>query len=106
MTFAGLWDLWHPPDGQPLKSFAIITTPANELLAPLHGRMPVVLPPNRWAAWLGEHRLGETPATDSELKAMLKPYPGSAIAFWPVDRRVGNVKNDSPDLFTPVNHVD
>jgi putative SOS response-associated peptidase YedK len=37
---------------------------------------------------------------------MLKPYPGSAMAFWPVDRRVGDVKNDSPDLFTPVNHAD
>jgi putative SOS response-associated peptidase YedK len=101
MTFAGLWDLWHPPNGKTLKSFTIITTSANERLATLHGRMPVLLPPNRWAAWLGE-----TPATDSELKTMLKPYPGSAMAFWPVDRRVGNVKNDSPDLFTPVNHVD
>jgi putative SOS response-associated peptidase YedK len=106
MTFAGLWDLWHPPNGKTLKSFTIITTPANELLATLHGRMPVLLSPNRWAAWLGERRPGETPATGSELKAMLKPYPGSAMAFWPVDRRVGNVKNDSPDLFTPVNHVD
>ena len=101
MTFAGLWDLWQPPNGKTLKSFTIITTPANKRLATLHGRMPVLLAPNRWAAWLGE-----TPATDSELKAMLKPYPGSAMAFWPVDRRVGNVKNDSPDLFTPANHVD
>jgi putative SOS response-associated peptidase YedK len=100
MTFAGLWDLWHPPDGKPLKSFTIVTTAANERLAALHSRMPVVLSPDCWTAWLGE-----TPATDSELKAMLKPYPGSAMAYWPVDRRVGNVKNDSPDLFTPVNHV-
>ena len=104
MTFAGLWDLWQPPEGKPLKSFTIITTRANDLLASLHGRMPVLLPPERRAAWLGEHRPGEMPATDGELKAMLKPYSGSAMAFWPVDRRVGNVKNDSPDLFTPVNH--
>jgi putative SOS response-associated peptidase YedK len=99
MTFAGLWDVWQPPDGKPLKSFSIITTRANELLEPLHGRMPVLLPPERWAAWLGE-----MPATHGELKAMLTPYPGSAMAFWPVDRRVGNVKNDSRDLFTSVNH--
>jgi len=97
MTFAGLWDLWQPPNGKTLKSFTIITTPANKRLATLHGRMPVLLAPNRWAAWLGE-----TPATDSELKAMLKPYPGSGMTFWPVDRRIGNVRNDSPDLFAPL----
>ena len=56
--------------------------------------MPVLLAPDRWAAWLGE-----TAATEPELKGMLKPYPGSAMTFWPVDRRVGNVRNDSPDLF-------
>jgi putative SOS response-associated peptidase YedK len=102
MTFAGLWDQWRAPDGVMLKSFAIVTTGANELLAPLHGRMPVLIPPDRWAAWLGEHRLGQQPATGTELKAMLKPYPGAAMTFWPVDRRVGNVRNDSPDLFAPL----
>jgi putative SOS response-associated peptidase YedK len=99
MIFAGLWDFWRDPgfpDAKPLKSFAIITTPANELLKPLHPRMPALLPPDRWAGWLGE-----IPATERELMAMLKPYPGNAMAFWPVDRRVGNVRNDSPDLFAP-----
>jgi hypothetical protein len=70
-----------------IKSFAIVTTAANDLLEPLHNRMPVLLPPDRWAPWLGEHRLGEKPATDTELKAMLKPYPGAAMTFWPVDRQ-------------------
>ena len=102
MTFAGLWDQWRAPDGVMLKSFAIVTTGANELLAPLHGRMPVLIPPDRWAAWLGENRPGEQPATGTELKAMLTPYPGAAMTFWPVDRRVGNVRNDSPDLFAPL----
>jgi putative SOS response-associated peptidase YedK len=97
MTFAGLWDIWHPPNGDTVKSFAIVTTAANELLKPLHGRMPVVLGPDRWAAWLGE-----TPANDRELTTMLQPYPGERMAFWPVDRRVGNVRNDSPDLFAPL----
>jgi len=97
MTFAGLWDSWRSPGGAMLKSFTIVTTAANELLQPLHGRMPVVLPPDRWAAWLGEA------ATDhAALKAMLKPYPGSGMTFWPVDRRIGNVRNDSPDLFAPL----
>jgi putative SOS response-associated peptidase YedK len=102
MTFAGLWDQWRAGDGGTLNSFAIITTAANDLLAPLHDRMLALLPPDRWAAWLGEHRCGETPATEAELKAMLWPYPGAAMAFWPVDRRVGNVRNDSPELFAPL----
>jgi putative SOS response-associated peptidase YedK len=99
MTFAGLWDRWQMPDGNTLKSFTIITTQANDVLVPLHGRMPVLLAPGRWAQWLGE-----MPATDADLKAMLKPYPGEAMTFWPVDRRVGNVRNNSPDLFTPLNN--
>jgi hypothetical protein len=53
--------------------------------------------PDRWVAWLGE-----TAATDAGLKAMLKPYPGDSMTFWPVGRRVGNVRNDSPDLFAPL----
>jgi putative SOS response-associated peptidase YedK len=97
MTFAGLWDLWQTPDGTALRSFAIITTAANELLQPLHDRMPALLAPDRWPTWLGEKT-----ATDTELKAILQPYPGAAMTFWPVDRRVGNVRNDSPDLFAPV----
>jgi putative SOS response-associated peptidase YedK len=97
MTFAGLWDLWNAPGGDVVKSFAIITTTANALLEPIHARMPVLLPPARWAAWLGE-----TAANQAQLKAMLKPYLGAAMAFWPVDRRVGNVRNDSPDLFAPL----
>jgi putative SOS response-associated peptidase YedK len=103
MTFAGLWDCWRAPDGTALKSFTIITTTANAVLKPLHDRMPVVLPANCWAAWLGEGGPGRKGATRVELKAMLKPYPGEAMDFWPVNRRVGNAKNDSPDLFAPVN---
>jgi putative SOS response-associated peptidase YedK len=97
MTFAGLWDCWREPDGNILKSFTIITTQANDLLCPLHGRMPVVLAPNCWEVWLGE-----TAATEHQLKTLLKPYPGASMTFWPVDRRVGNVRNDSPDLFAPL----
>ena len=98
MTFAGLWDLWRAPDGKPLKSFAIVTTQANELLKPLHDRMPVLLAPDCWTAWLGDIATPE-----GDLKSMLKPYPGRGMAFWPVDKRVGTVRNDSPDLFAPLN---
>ena len=101
MTMAGLWDHWLAPDGTTVRSFTIITTQANELLEPLHTRMPVLLPPVRWPEWLGE-----TAVSEAELKAMLRPYPGAGMAFWPVDRRVGNVRNDHPDLFAPVGRTD
>ena len=97
MTFAGVWDVWRGPDGKSLKSFAIVTTQANEFLKPLPDRMPALLAPDCWATWLGETR-----ASGNDLKSMLKPYPDKGMTFWPVTRRVGNVRNDSPDLFAPL----
>lgn len=100
MTFAGLWESWCNPEakgGKPLKSFAILTTTANEKLASLHHRMPVLLAPKHWSAWLGE-----LDASEAELSAMLRPYPGAAMSVWAVDRRVGNARNDDPDLLTPL----
>ena len=97
MTLAGLWDEWRSPAGQTIKSFAIVTTTANALLAPLHDRMPVVIAPGCWGDWLGENSVSE-----STVKALLEPYPDNAMAFWAVDRRVGSVRNDSPDLFAPL----
>jgi len=97
MTFAGLWDDWRSPAGESIKSFAIITTTANALLASLHSRMAVVIPPDCWADWLGENAM-----TERAVKNLLRPYPDQAMAFWAVDRRVGNVRNDSPDLFAPL----
>jgi putative SOS response-associated peptidase YedK len=103
MTFAGLWNHWRDPclpESKPLKSFAIITTQANELLKLLHDRMPAVLSSDNWAAWLGEN-----PTTERDLKAMLKPYPGNGMTYWPVDRKVNDVRNDSPDLFASLSEL-
>jgi putative SOS response-associated peptidase YedK len=96
MTLAGLWDSWTAQGGDIVKSFTIITTTANTLLQPLHARMPVLITQDNWAGWLGE-----TAADDAALRAMLKPYPSSAMTFWPVDRHVGDARNNSPDLFAP-----
>jgi putative SOS response-associated peptidase YedK len=100
MTFAGLWDQWTGSDGKAIRSFAIITTQANDLLSSLEHRMPALLSPDEWALWLGERS-----ATAAELKALLKPYPSERMAIWPVSRRVGNVRNDGPDLFEPVSEA-
>ena len=97
MTLAGLWDEWRSPTDERIKSFAIITTTANALLAPLHDRMPVVISPDGWDDWLGEK-----PASERALATLLRPYPDQAMAIWTVDRRVGNIRNDSPDLFAPI----
>jgi putative SOS response-associated peptidase YedK len=96
MTLAGLWSEWRSPAGEALKSFAIITTTGNALLAPLHDRMPAVIPPDGWDDWLGENSMN-----GSVVKTLLRPYPDQAMAFWALDRRVGNVRNDDPDLFAP-----
>src|SRR5262249_48147117 len=83
MTFAGLWEAWRAPDGSTVKSFTIITTRPNTLVATIHDRMPVILPPDGWPAWLGE-----VATTEAELKAMLKPHPSEPTAPRPGDKRL------------------
>ncbi len=90
---AGLWDEWVSADGEVIPSCTILTCAANELIAPLHGRMPVILADSDWPAWLGE-----VPATEAELLALLRPFPGGKMKLWPVDKRVGDVRNDDPGL--------
>ena len=97
MAMAGLWESWRSPAGERLRSFAIVTTAANQLLAPVHDRMPVILGPENWPLWLGE-----APANPARLKALLVPYPADDMVIWPVDRRVGNVKNNDPSLIEPI----
>ena len=96
-VMAGLWEIWKSSAGETIRSCTIITTEANELLAPLHPRMPVILAEKDWPAWLGE-----VPASDAELKALLKPYPSDDMRLWPIDPRVGNVRNDDPTLADPI----
>jgi putative SOS response-associated peptidase YedK len=80
-----------------VRSFAIITTTPNELCARLHNRMPVVLKPEAWPVWLGEQ-----PSNESQLKALLAPFPSEEMTCWPVSPRVGNVKNNDASLTEPV----
>jgi putative SOS response-associated peptidase YedK len=93
MALAGLWAGWRSPEGEVMRTFTIITTAANEKLRALHDRMPVILPRAAWPAWLGEE-----PAEPAELLALLRPYPLSDLAAWPVPRRVGRVAEDDPGL--------
>ena len=80
-----------------MRSFAIVTTEPNAVCAELHNRMPVVLGPGTWSAWLGEE-----PAYARQLKAMLAPYLSEKMTCWPVSARVGNVKNNDPSLIARI----
>ena len=90
-AFAGLWERWQGPDG-PVESCAILTTEANELVRPVHDRMPVILPRQHWAAWL-DPALQEA----GELVPLLRPYPADAMRAYPVGALVSNPRNDGPE---------
>jgi putative SOS response-associated peptidase YedK len=97
MVMAGLWARWNSPSGEEVQSCTILTCGTNNVMGELHNRMPVIVAESDWPKWLGEE-----PATEEELLAMLKPCPDEALRIWPVDKRVGNVKNKGPQLATPV----
>jgi putative SOS response-associated peptidase YedK len=93
MAVAGLWEGWKAPDGGWLRTFSVITTEANEKQALVHHRMPAILPPEVWDAWLGEE-----PAEPEELAELLLPCPPDELAIWPVDNRVGRVAENDAKL--------
>lgn len=95
--FAGLWENWKDERGEWLRSATIITTTPNELCAPIHDRMPVILDPADYARWLGEEEAGL-----EELKALLRPAPAALMEAFPVGAAVGSVKNNAPSLIEPV----
>jgi putative SOS response-associated peptidase YedK len=98
MVMAGLWAKWKDPkSGDEIQSCTILTTGSNEVMAELHDRMPVILDKTDWPKWLGEE-----PATDEELLAMLRPSPDQVLKVWPVDKKVGNVRNRGAELALPV----
>lgn len=96
LAFAGLWEHWldpaSPSTDATLYSFTILTTAANPLVAGLHDRMPVILNPRDYAAWL------DPAASRPDLEALLAPYPGELMEAWPVSRRVNSPQNDDPSL--------
>lgn len=94
-AFAGLWASWHGPEERTLRTCSIITTAANEALAGLHDRMPVILPAGAEGAWLD-------PATPPELlRELLVPLPPALTTLREVSRAVNNVRNDGPECLAP-----
>ena len=93
MATAGLWEGWNAEDGTWLRTFTIITTDANDKQGIIHHRMPVILPPETWDAWLGAE-----PAEAADLLELLVPSPAEELLAWPVDNRVGRVAENDAGL--------
>jgi putative SOS response-associated peptidase YedK len=95
LAMAGLWSRWSRRTDQAVVTFTIITTAANQDVAPLHDRMPVLLAAEHWAPWLDRR------ATDVDrLTALLVPAPAGSLVARPVDRRVNDARNDDPALLS------
>ncbi len=96
-AFAGLWDEWHSPDGNTLRTCTIITTAPNELMADLHNRMPVILDKQNFGDWLNP-----MPLRPENLIHLLKPFPADRMSAYPVSTSVNIPGNDRPELIMPL----
>jgi putative SOS response-associated peptidase YedK len=101
-AFAGLWARWKPknaPEGEatPLDTFTILTTDSNEIIRPLHDRMPVILSRESFDLWLD-------PTVDDRerLLELLRPYDSSVMETVPVSRSVNSPAYDGPDCIAPL----
>lgn len=94
-AMAGLWETWRPPEGEPLRSCTILTTSPNALMAEVHDRMPVILPPAAIPRWID-------PAERSpqELADLLVPFDAGLMEAVPVSTRVNSPAHDSPDCLS------
>ncbi len=96
-AFAGLYEHWESEAGEVIDSCSIIVTEANAVITPIHDRMPVILKPELFTAWLDPELRDPT-----RLKPLLAPYPAEATATYPVSRRVNNPRNDDRECITPL----
>ena len=95
-ALAGLWERWQAPDGEVIESCTIIVTAANDLVRPIHERMPVILDPADFDVWLDGG-----PAAANAAEALLRPCPSEALTVYPVSPRVNSPRNDDAGLIEP-----
>lgn len=96
-AFAALWERWQGPEASPLDTCTILTTTANDLVGRIHNRMPVILAPADYEAWL------DPSIQDPErLRPLLRPSPADEMVAYPVGPRVNNPANDSPTCLEPL----
>lgn len=93
--FAGLWECWER-EGSAIESCAILTTEPNELLAPIHNRMPVILHPEDYDEWLSRDIQKADP-----LLHLMRSFPAELMAYRPVSTHVNNPRNEDPACVSP-----
>jgi len=91
-AFAGLWERWQPKEGAALETFTILTTDPNELMEPIHNRMPAILEALDYPRWLDPGDPARPPVD------LLRPFPAEKMVSFAVSDRVGNVRNNDPQL--------
>jgi putative SOS response-associated peptidase YedK len=96
-AFAGLWEHWQGPEGEDIETCTILTITANELLGPVHDRMPVILSPEAYNTWVDPEL-----QTASQLQPLLCPYPAEQMVAYPVSRAVNRTSFDDPDCIQPL----
>jgi putative SOS response-associated peptidase YedK len=93
-ALAGVWESWRRPEtDEVVRSFAVITTPANAMIETIHDRMPVVLPPQAYDRWLL--------AVEPDPRDLLVPHPSDSMTMWPVSPKVNKPDHDDPSILAP-----
>lgn len=95
-AFAGLWETWMGPNGEEVDTAAIVTTDANHLLAPIHDRMPAILPPDAWEMWLDTGNVDAKTAA-----ALVAPAQNELFEAYEIAPLVNRVANDGPEVQMP-----
>jgi putative SOS response-associated peptidase YedK len=96
---AAIWEGWkHPHTGDVLRTFCIITTDANDLVADIHDRMPVILPPEAYERWLAN--------IEPDPRDLLVPFPADLMMMWPISTKVNKPDNDDPAILDPLEPVE
>ena len=102
LAIAGIYEEWvNPESNQLLTTAAIITRSAVGIVAPIHNRMPVILPSTLWAEWLNPDELSKSEVVDY-LHMLDLPNPDEQLRFWPVSDDVNNARNSGPALANPI----
>jgi putative SOS response-associated peptidase YedK len=90
----GIWENWKDPASREwIRTFAIITTDANELVSDIHDRMPLILPSAAYQRWLSE---------ELDPRDLMRPFPAEPMRIWPISNRVNKPENDDPPIIEPV----
>lgn len=96
-AFAGLWERWEDEHGEPVESCTFLTIDANELMKPIHNRMPVILAPHDYDVWL------DPKVKNPEvLQALLRPYPSAEMTAYPVSKAVNKSSNNSAECIAKI----